>query len=144
MPNYVANLNGGVLTGSNQDDTITGSAAADDLRGQGGNDVIYGSGGGDAIDGGDGTDTVDYSASSAAVTVNLSLGTGFGGDAEGDKLVSIENLVGSKFDDKLTGDTGANTILAGAGNDVALTRRGARMLCCEFRSNGRLSVPPRT
>ena len=55
---------------------------------------MAGGNGADIIDGGSGTDTSSYAASKAAVTVNLQSGTGSGGDAAGDKLTAIENLMG--------------------------------------------------
>ncbi|ESR25656.1 Alkaline phosphatase [Lutibaculum baratangense AMV1] len=44
--------------------------------------------------------------------------TASGGDAEGDTLYSIENLVGSNFGDTLAGDAGANTLHGLGGNDT--------------------------
>src|SRR5262249_4329582 len=41
-----------------------------------------------------------------------------GGDAAGDILTDIENLVGSGFADSLTGDSGANVLSGGGGDDV--------------------------
>ena len=61
-------------------------------------------GGADALDGGTGTDAADYSGSAAGVTVDLATGTGTGGDAEGDTLSGIENLLGSGLADMLTGN----------------------------------------
>ena len=60
----------------------------------------------------------DYGASSAAVTVDLSTGRGLGGDAEGDTLLAIDNLIGSSFADRLTGDLYANSLVGGAGDDT--------------------------
>jgi Ca2+-binding RTX toxin-like protein len=50
------------------------------------------------------------------VTVDLLFGTASGGTADGDTLVSVENVTGSSYDDTLTGDDGDNR-LAGAGGD---------------------------
>ena len=41
-----------------------------------------------------------------------------GGDAEGDTLTNIENLIGSDFNDYLAGDGGDNRLTGGAGQDT--------------------------
>ena len=116
------------LIGSNFADVLTGNAGANTLRAGAGNDVLVGSGGGDIMDGGADVDAADYSASTAGVQVNLATGLGIGGFAAGDTLISIENLVGSKFDDVLTGDAGANLISGGAGVDLVVGGAGADSL----------------
>src|SRR5262249_23673961 len=45
------------------------------------------------------------------------------GDAQGDVLVNIQDLVGSRFNDVLSGDAGNNRITGGLGADI-LTRGG--------------------
>jgi len=113
-------------TGSAFNDTLVGNAAAnildggagnDSLQGGGGDDILIGGSGADTLDGGTGINTVDYSASSAAVSVNLQNGKGSGGDAAGDMISNVQNLIGSAFADKLLGGNGANTLNGGAGND---------------------------
>src|SRR5206468_6788475 len=64
-----------------------------------------------------GIDFADYSNSAAAVTVDLNLG-GSGGDAAGDRYAGIENVVGSAFNDLLTGDGSDNTLFGNGGNDT--------------------------
>jgi Ca2+-binding RTX toxin-like protein len=93
------------------------------LFGGGGNDIIEGRGGADLINGGPGSDTASYESSPSGVhvTVNDPVTGAFsasGGDADGDHLVSIENLIGSKFDDVLTGASNNNTFFGGLGNDT--------------------------
>ncbi|TNI61665.1 hypothetical protein CF121_09745, partial [Aeromonas media] len=106
------------LAGGDGNDTITAGAGDDSLFGGNDDDVLTGGAGADVIDGGAGSDTASYTGSAAAVTVNLTTGTGSGGDAQGDTLAAIENLIGSAFGDTLTGNAGANTISGGAGNDT--------------------------
>ena len=93
------------------------------LMGFGGNDILEGRGGADILDGGAGSDTASYESSPAAVivTVNNPATQAFsasGGDATGDFLVSIENLVGSAFNDTLTGSSNNNVLAGGRGNDT--------------------------
>ncbi|MCG8435796.1 MAG: FG-GAP-like repeat-containing protein, partial [Gammaproteobacteria bacterium] len=81
----------------------TASAASNTLNGGAGDDTLISGAGADALDGGADTDTVDYSASSAAVNVNLDTGTGTGGDAQGDTYTNIEGVIGSDHDDTVYG-----------------------------------------
>jgi len=46
------------------------------------------------------------------------VGHGTGGDAQGDTLVNIQTILGSHFNDTLTGDDRANVFDGGFGNDV--------------------------
>jgi Ca2+-binding RTX toxin-like protein len=120
-----------VLYGESGNDVLAGGAGDDTLIGDSGrsgdndNDVLVGGAGADHLYGGFpggpsdiGIDTADYSGSLAGVTVDLSLGTGVGGDAEGDTLSSIEYLVGSALADHLTGGAGVNGLFGGAGDDT--------------------------
>ena len=70
------------------------------------------------LDGGGGVDTASYASSGAGVAVSLALGTGIGGDAEGDRLFNIENLTGSNSDDTLEGNAGNNLLVGGLGIDT--------------------------
>jgi Ca2+-binding RTX toxin-like protein len=106
------------LTGSGFDDVLIGTAGANRLDGGAGNDLLVGGAGADVLIGGAGIDTATYADSAAAVTVNLGTGRGSGGDAQGDTLAGIENLIGSAFDDVLTGAAGTNVLTGGAGNDT--------------------------
>ena len=105
------------LRGANGDDLLAGGTGADELRGGAGDDTLIGGAGADALYGGGETDMADYSASPVGVDVRLFTGTGAGGDAAGDSLTGIENLVGSVHADRLDGDGGANAISGGTGSD---------------------------
>ncbi len=115
---------GDFLYGGCGNDTLNGDAGVDFLYGDRGNDTLNGGAGADRINGGAGYDVVDYSASSAGVTVNLTDRTGHGGDAEGDVLIGIEEILGSDFADDLTGSAGADGIKGEAGNDIIDGRAG--------------------
>lgn len=108
------------ITGTAGNDSINGTASADIISGLAGNDTIFGSALADSIDGGTGTDTVSYASSTVALTVNLSLTTAqtSGGDASGDVLTSIENVIGGSGNDNLTGDGNANVLTGNNGNDT--------------------------
>ncbi|MEO8243354.1 MAG: M10 family metallopeptidase C-terminal domain-containing protein, partial [bacterium] len=128
---FIGNGGGDFFTGGGGDDTLDGGADGDILHGGDGDDLLIGGSGQDALHGGLGNDTASYAHSSAAVRVDLGTGTGSRGDAEGpvqivgvgtiikgDILVSIENLIGSDYNDKLTGDDGVNILYGGKGDDI--------------------------
>ena len=72
----------------------------------------------DRLNGGEGNDTVSYFTSAIAVSVSLTTGTGWAGDAKGDRFQAIENLEGSEFEDLLFGDAGNNILSGLGGNDL--------------------------
>jgi Ca2+-binding RTX toxin-like protein len=106
-----------VIPGTTGNDTLAGTIDADIMNGLGGLDTLFGSLGADEINGGGGIDTVDYNDSDAGVTVNLVSESGSGGHADLDTYSSIENAVGSDFNDLLIGDSDANLLDGGAGDD---------------------------
>ena len=81
-------------------------------------DKFWGNAGGNNFYGGKGNDVVSYEHGPSGVRINLEAGTIWGGFAWGDTLRSIENLIGSKYDDNLTGDAKANILTGGAGADT--------------------------
>lgn len=105
------------VIGSNFNDVLTGSKGNNVLSGMEGNDILKGGLGADTLDGGSGIDTAVYSDSSVGVNVNLTTGRGLGGTAQGDRLLNVENLVGSAFNDTLTGNGADNILNGGGGND---------------------------
>ncbi|MBU0480775.1 MAG: VCBS domain-containing protein [Proteobacteria bacterium] len=111
------------LTGSANDDHLIGDNGINTLVGGDGNDILEGLGGfdglnGDILDGGAGIDTASYNHASSGVlaAINPNFGT-YTGDAQGDTLISIENIEGSSFGDTLAGDASNNTLSGGTGDD---------------------------
>uniref|UniRef100_UPI00054D629E lipase family protein n=1 Tax=Hellea balneolensis TaxID=287478 RepID=UPI00054D629E len=94
--------------GSDLDDIILGSP---------GDDVLRGLEGADTLDGAAGKDTASYVGSDERVIITLN-SSAEGGHAEGDILSNFESLIGSDFNDILTGDTGDNTLSGEDGNDT--------------------------
>ncbi len=101
-----------VLVGGAADDLLEGEDDNDRLFGNAGDDILLGGDGDDLLDGGSGADIIDGGADIDKVTYeNSSEGVifvfdgsefvGHGGDAEGDRLISIEYIVGSAFSDVL-------------------------------------------
>ena len=105
------------MIGSDHEDAITGDSNANHLEGGDGDDDLIGGAGADRLDGGKGVDWIKYWSSNTGVTVNLEKGTSEGGDAEGDVIVDVENVMGSHHRDVLTGDDGDNILQGLPGND---------------------------
>ena len=95
-----------------EDDTFIGTAAVE------------------VFDGGIGNDTVDYSASTAAIDIDLLDGSASGGFAAGDTLISIENIIGADIDqrDYIYGSDGANILMGMAGDDIITGGKGADII----------------
>lgn len=109
------------LTGSYGNDRLWGNDLANILIGLAGNDTLTGGSGADTLDGGDGIDTAAYAASKTSITINLGnlVGAqGTTGDALGDKLIGIENIIGGEGHDTITGNGLANFLYGGLGNDT--------------------------
>ena len=112
------------LHGGPGNDLLWGGRGDDTLDGGGSDDTLIGGPGADALIGGPGADTADYSSATRR-GVNISLGTGaslvrsdgWPDDAMDDTFSSIENLVGTKFNDWLAADSGDNRIEGRRGND---------------------------
>jgi Ca2+-binding RTX toxin-like protein len=125
-----------LLVGGNGDDTLQGQGGADTLQGERGDDLLIGGAGSDTLDGGSGEDTVSYADADPAPAMSF-LMIHLGGSAWElgptpspwtDKLVSIENAIGSKGVDWMVGTAGDNRLYGGAGDDKLEGKGGADVL----------------
>ena len=121
------------IFGTSGNDFLAGTPEADWISGRQGNDtIVAGSGndtinmstagtashGNDSIDGGAGVDTLDYgSAARSAISVDLAAGTA-SSSAGTATLSGIENVNGSAFGDRITGNDAANYFFAWDGDDT--------------------------
>ncbi len=124
------------LTGSDIAQTLIGSNANNRLNGFGGNDILEGGAGSDILDGGTGIDGVTYANATGAVFVDLagyalesSNTTSLFGAAtitlSQDSLISIENVIGSNYGDRIYGDANNNILAGGNGSDVLYGGNGS-------------------
>ena len=121
------------LRGGNDDDDIFGGPGGDTLLGDQGNDYLNPGSGTNTVRGGIGIDTVDYSDAPVAIFADLDppgpaggvvrrdLGSGA---MEFDFLSSVENLIGTAFNDFIAGSSAANN-LQGRGGDDAIAGGGS-------------------
>ena len=106
------------LTGNEFAQKIYGNDGDNDIAGGGANDIMTGNGGADDLNGGSGSDTASYQGATEAVIASLANAAINTGDAKGDTYISVENLVGTGFNDYLNGNNSANDINGGAGLDT--------------------------
>ena len=123
---YLRGLGGNdSMMGSLNNDKLEGGEGNDELDGAGGSDRLYGGNGddllrdldfgeNDVLDGGAGNDTVTFAG--AAGPIFASLLTNNAGPST--TFVSIENLIGSGFNDTLYGNAQNNVLAGGAGADT--------------------------
>ena len=128
------------IIGSSFDDILSGNRHASDAE------TFEGGPGADIIDGRGGVDTASYEHSKAPVDVDLARqGTSGirhnqrGGDAVGDKLTSIENLIGTAYADRLYGDQN-NNIFYGLGGGDEIDGRGGTDTVSYDRSRGPVHI----
>lgn len=117
-----------LLFGHQGNDGLFGGTGDDGLFGGDGDDVLSGGAGADQIFGGAGIDTAEYLNSGTGVIVSLVAGAGFLGDAQGDMLSGVENVIGSNFNDTLLGDNNANRLEGRMGDDTLFGNGGSDVL----------------
>ena len=132
------------LTGTAGADTLTGTAANNLINGLGGNDTLNGLGGDDTLNGGAGNDSMaggtgsdtyvidspsdiaTEAANQGIDTVNSSVTRTLGANLENLTLTGANaiNGTGNALDNVLRGNSGANVLSSGAGNDTYYVSSG--------------------
>ncbi len=135
-----------LVVGSDGDERLSAGSASALVLGGSGNDTLVGGLGSDVLAGGTGSDTVDLSAASGSVEIDLARATSASDDGPVDALVSIENAIGSTYDDsilgngadnRLAGGRGDDTLTLGAGDDLLVFALGdGRDVVTDFGSQG--------
>ena len=106
-----------IVAGAGNFDVLFGQSGDDELLGGGGFDLLVGGSGDDLVDGGGGEfDAASFFFAPAAVTVDLAAGTATGDGS--DVIQAVEQVEGSRFNDTITGDAGANGFYPEGGDDV--------------------------
>lgn len=124
-----------VLRGGPGDDRLFGSDGADRLDGGEGNDHLSGGSGDDTfiagagfdhVYGGDGLDTIDFSHSARPTVAYNARYLPAATDI--DVLAGIETFILSRYDDIAYGDSAANVMRGGKGNDYMFGEKGSDTL----------------
>jgi hypothetical protein len=148
------------LTGTPGDDVIVGLGGNDTISGLGGNDKICGGDGNDTLNGGDGSDTfiggagadrfnggtggdtASYADRTLGVTVTLDgvandgNSTDQSGALKDNAGTDVEDVVGGKGADTLTGSAVHNVLRGGEGADVMSGLGGVDAVAYDFRTAG--------
>ncbi|MBF6986566.1 S-layer family protein [Cupriavidus sp. IK-TO18] len=103
------------VIGSRFGDTLTGSLANDIIRAGAGNDIIDGREGLDLLDFADAMSSVVFTLTQGSATTTVDLGTASGLGI--DSYRNMEGVIGSAFNDTITGSGGDDVLRGGAGND---------------------------
>lgn len=110
--------------GNGLNNLLIAGAGDDTLSGGDGHDTLIGGAGADSLTGGAGLDWASYASSTTALNVDLALRSRFSGDALGDVLTGIENLLGGSANDTLRGSDGTNILSGAAGQDILWSYAG--------------------
>ncbi len=100
-----------------------GGPGNDTLRGGNGNDILDGGPGSDTLNGGEGNDTARFRDSTSAVRVDLAAGIAVEGPWT-DRLIAIEVVQGSNFNDTLLGSDAPFEMFSGGSGSDTIDGRG--------------------
>ncbi len=114
-----------ILKGGDGNDRIYGYVGEDTMEAGAGNDIIYRRDGSKLIDGGDGTDLVNYGGTSFGINLRLEypfsgqlvIDRPGGSEDQYDRVISVENAIGTSFDDTIRGGLLGNVIDGSNGDD---------------------------
>ncbi|MGE0857765.1 MAG: calcium-binding protein [Gammaproteobacteria bacterium] len=114
------NALGNVIVGNAGDNRLSGGDGADRLSGGLGDDFLLPGDDlfADILNGGGGVNTVSYAGASRAALVSLTVNANNLGAATGDVYTLVQNVVGTNFDDAISGDGNANVFVGGLGADI--------------------------
>ena len=120
-------------------ENVIGTQYSDTIRGNDADNVLEGGAGGDTLDGRGGSDTASYINSPTGVLIDLNRqqqdfrDLGYGTDhGSGDRLINIENVIGSRHDDILVGNHDNNRLEGRGGDDILTGGPGKDIFVLEF------------
>ena len=119
-------LGNDLIDGGTGNDELVGAQGNDFLNGGDGNDELIGGSGDNELNGGAGIDAANYSTFFSRLSIDLLTGRVKGSST--DVLFAIENIIGGKGNDTITGNAESNEITAGSGNDTVDAGAGDDMI----------------
>jgi Ca2+-binding RTX toxin-like protein len=97
---------------------LVGGPGDDELRGGAGRDTLIGGPGADAMNGGAGRDVAEYRRHAHDLVIDLTREDNQGAAGEADSLTNVEDAIGGRGDDVLTGNGQENDLRGSAGADT--------------------------
>ena len=121
--NSVYNLKYMLQTGNAFDSYMKNTLLSgnDTINGSAGDDVIYYTTGSDKINGGNDNDWMNFSSSSYLANIDLSTSKYIISPSSGavvSSIINVENIIGTNYNDALTGNAGNNIFIGGSGSDA--------------------------
>ena len=143
----VVDLGWGSADGEGSDEltgveAVHGSDFDDTLYGDDSMNAFFGGPGSDTLDGGGSDDFVAYSLEAQGMQIDIDQGFATEG-TEVDGLYSIENVLGTPFDDAISGDATANFLSGEEGDDI-VSGGGGGDICYGESTNGCIEMLPTT
>jgi Ca2+-binding RTX toxin-like protein len=108
-----------ILKGQAGDDRLYAGKGDDSVFGGGGMDVLVADVGTETLDGGRGRDTANFTRARRGLKIDLGAGK-----ARRDILTAIEDVIGTRYDDKIIGDDNRNVLRGFYGDDILIGNGG--------------------
>ena len=119
IENAIGSLSADVVIGDEKPNALTGFLGPDVVSGAGGADILLATVEGDVLDGGGGrTPDAVFALVSESVQANLEEGTVSSTGGTPDRMLGIEDFLGTAEDDVIVGSGAANRLYGGGGDDL--------------------------
>ena len=119
IENAIGSMSADVVFGDEKENALTGFLGADVVSGAGGADILFATVDGDVLDGGGGrTSDAVFALVSEGVQANLEEGTVSGAAGAPDRMLGVEDFLGTAKDDVIVGSGADNRLYGGGGDDV--------------------------
>ncbi|HEV2755416.1 MAG TPA: calcium-binding protein [Actinomycetota bacterium] len=119
IENAIGSASADVVFGDERPNVLTGFLGSDVVFGAGGGDILFATVDGDVLDGGGGrTSDAVFALVSQGVQANLDEGTVTSTGRIPDRMLGVEDFLGTAGDDVIVGSGAANRLYGGGGDDL--------------------------